>query len=148
MRAFVIGEANPYGADPRYALYPEPENASGGRFQRLILRCTKREYLRDFQRRNLCAREWNLDEARIRAHQLRVEEIRCDPVILLGRKVVSAFRLDFLEPFQRWSNYLALPHPSGLSRAWNEPGAYDRAHKLVCGLLTDQFLKPAPEAVQ
>ena len=30
-RTWLIGEQNPYGADPAFALYPLPENAAGAR---------------------------------------------------------------------------------------------------------------------
>lgn len=55
LRPILVGEANPYGGDPRYALYPLPENSAGGRLCRLILKLEVRQYLRSFDRRNLCA---------------------------------------------------------------------------------------------
>ena len=36
-RPIIVGEANPYGGDPAYALYPIPENSAGGRLCRLIM---------------------------------------------------------------------------------------------------------------
>jgi hypothetical protein len=35
-KILLVGETNPYGGDPRYALYNEPSNSAGGRLQRLI----------------------------------------------------------------------------------------------------------------
>jgi hypothetical protein len=33
----LLGEANPYGGDPRYALYPEPEGSSGWRLCHMVM---------------------------------------------------------------------------------------------------------------
>lgn len=67
------------------------------------------------------------------------------PYVLLGAKVSSVFgwllnREDF-KPFTRHEetayvrtrprSYIILPHPSGLSRAWNEPGAFERARGVL-----------------
>jgi hypothetical protein len=49
-RVVLVGESNPYGADPRYALYPLPPQASGGRLAR-ILGLSARQYLRAFPHR-------------------------------------------------------------------------------------------------
>lgn len=133
MNVLLVGEANPYGGDPDMALYPLPEHASGGRLAR-ILGLSRGEYLRTFDRCNLCAVEWRLPEARERARQL-VAENRV--MVLLGAKVARAFGGEY-EPFTRsgvGSAVYVLPHPSGLNRAWNEPGAVERARALVAEAL-------------
>ena len=53
-RILLVGESNPYGADPEFALFPLPERASGARLQE-ILRLSTGEYLRRHDRVNLCA---------------------------------------------------------------------------------------------
>lgn len=63
-----------------------------------------------------------------------------NPYGLLGAKVTRAFGFGF-QPFTAWRHYLlgshttyvCLPHPSGLCRAWNEPGAYARARGALRG---------------
>jgi uracil-DNA glycosylase len=56
-------------------------------------------------------------------------------VVLLGARVAQAFALKFT-PFSvvaacNPAQFVILPHPSGLSRAWNEPGAFDRARGVL-----------------
>lgn len=47
-------------------------------------------------------------------------EITQRPLILLGRRVAQAFDVD--QPWFVWRDGLAVcPHPSGLSRWWNDP---------------------------
>lgn len=58
--------------------------------------------------------------ARPAAEALR-PRIRRRRVILVGRRVASAFRLASL-PYLTWEGQVAvLPHPSGVCRWWNEP---------------------------
>lgn len=142
MRVWLIGENNPYGNDPRYALYPEPEHSAGGRLCRLIMGMDVRTYLRTFERRNLLqAPRWSAPLARAAAARF-LEEDLAQPakVILFGRKVFDAFDgagafvrdgWQAWEPFTTRFEFLILPHPSGLSRAWNEPGAFLRARQAV-----------------
>lgn len=137
MNPLLVGEANPYGTDPRYALYPYPKGASGERLGRLILGMPgPRAYLRAFDRRNLCPQRWSVKEARANAGEiLRGPHER---VVLLGSKVAGAFGMPF-EPFKIHLSELSaaaktiviLPHPSGLCRAWNEPGAFERARAVL-----------------
>lgn len=142
----VIGESNPHGVDPRYALYHEPENSAGGRLCRLIFGLRTVSYHRYTTRYNLCTGAWSalpaLDRARaiLRAHPTGL-------LILLGRKVATAFGWEKAPPFCLidrgglvWSptreaapdgRWLILPHPSGRNRSWNAVGAVDRARTLL-----------------
>ena len=79
-------------------------------------------------------------EARPRAAELSRSH---DVIVYFGAKVCKAFDTKFdpffvstrfmdmesgvLSPHQR----VILPHPSGLSRAWNEPGAFERARAVL-----------------
>ena len=74
-RTWLVGEQNPYGADPNFALYPLPENAAGARLARFL-------GLQKFP----------------------------------GRRVLVA------------------PHPSGLSREWNDPRAPERLRAALAQL--------------
>jgi uracil-DNA glycosylase len=138
-KPLLVGEMNPYGADPDFALYPLPENATGGRLVR-IMDLTRGDYLEKFDRANLCVGRWSLPLAREAAVRLQENRGAFDHVVLLGSKVCTAFGEKF-DPFT-WrharrpdgmSSYplVVLPHPSGLNRAWNVPGAVDRAREVL-----------------
>lgn len=134
-KPLLIGEANPYGNRPEFALYPLPPNASGGRLAR-ILGLSRTEYLRRFDRVNLCCGPWRIRTARAAASDLRAA--RGTPLVLLGAKVCSAFGLPYA-PFTVVEGQLyLLPHPSGLNRAWADREAVPRARHLL-----GEFLLPA-----
>ena len=128
MKPLLVGEANPYGADPDYALYSLPEHASGGRLAR-ILGLSRTEYLRRFDRQNLCPMEWSLQTARENAERIRGSSRAA--VVLLGAKVTRAFGLAYVPFTTVGARFFILPHPSGLSRGWNAPEAVQRARDLV-----------------
>lgn len=140
-RPLLVGEANPYGADPEFALYPLPEQASGARLAR-ILGMQKTEYLRTFDRVNLCPRFWSAREARERA--LWIANEPRSVIVLLGSQVTRAFGEKYV-PFttsrrdEGRTTRVILPHPSGRCRLWDEPDAIGRARAavrlagIVCG---------------
>lgn len=162
----LVGEVNPYATHPSYALYCVPRGSAGERLQRLVLALEPDAYLA-LPRYNLCERKWSAPQARKAAAEIlqRHANETCDDVIvLLGRKVVEAFyggpegcpQSDWPEPFttdhmayaplgghetaahSRKDNLVILPHPSGLCRAWAEPGAFQRARDLVNATLGAQ----------
>ncbi len=132
-----MGEDNPYGSDPRYALFPLPANSAGGRLAR-ILGLSKTEYLRRFDRVNLCRSHWDLNEARGVVHQVMRER---DKIVLLGSKVRYAFAMEDQQYFTRLTETLVdgqppttfyvLPHPSGRCRAWDDPRSTEQARLLL-----------------
>jgi hypothetical protein len=94
-----------------------------------------KDYIRGFERANLCAGEWSMREAREAAREIgsrAMTEQSGRTWILLGSKVCAAFGVDYL-PFTWLSTAktVVLPHPSGRARAWNEPGAFDRAREVL-----------------
>lgn len=137
-KPLLIGEANPYGSRPEYALYPEPEGASGDRLCRLVMGLDHDTYLDHYDRVNLCPRDWSTPVAKQRAADL----LRLYPgavFVLLGAKVTRAFGLEF-QPFTGvllalegvYSHQaLVLPHPSGRNLIWNETGSTKRARDLL-----------------
>lgn len=133
-RVWLIGENNPYGPDPEFALYPAPDGCSGWRLCRRILQMDRTAYLGAFERRNLLSQlKWSAPAARAAAMAIMDEATSGDPFILCGAKVAAAFGLPF-EPFKIFGTtrrVLVIPHPSGLSRVWNEPGAFARARAAV-----------------
>jgi len=131
MRPLLVGEDNPLSIDPRHALYPYPSNCAGHRLCVKIMGLHGHDYLRIFDRVNLCAGRWFMKEAKQKAEQLFNENT--DPTrsfVLLGTKVRDAFSI-VGEPFTRVGRVVLLPHPSGRCRAWNVPGAYERARAIL-----------------
>lgn len=139
--AVLVGESNPYGDDPRYALYPEPERSAGGRLCRVVLGLGVKEYIRHFRRVNLLtSARWSAPLAREAAERLTdVAKVDGVPLVLLGAKVCAAFGVDY-DPgstgsvsalFGREWRYAVLPHPSGMCRAWNLLGTVCRARAAV-----------------
>jgi hypothetical protein len=133
-RVLLVGEINPYGGQPGYALYHEPTNSAGGRLQRLVLGLDARRWYLPLWRVNLCVGSWDDDEARGRAVALTRTSAPWRTIVLLGDKVRSAFfgaRLfrQKAQPFTVLSvatvsaettvefSALALPHPSGRNAA-------------------------------
>jgi hypothetical protein len=136
-KVLFVGEANPYGGDPEFALWPSPPGCAGDRLCRLVLGLDPDDYLERFDRTNLCPVAWNAAVAGRRVRELQAERAG-GTLVLLGSKVTSAFGIPF-EPFFRTvrfvdlkpTAFVVLPHPSGLSRSWNAPGAYERARSLL-----------------
>lgn len=136
MKPLLVGEANPYGADPYFALYPRPEKASGYRLCSLVLGMREAAYLDLFDRVNLCPQSWSMGVAR--AEAVRLRSVPAFQAVLLGRKVAEAFGLGDVPAFTTWRPgagsrgwCVLLPHPSGLCLEWNKPGAFERARALV-----------------
>lgn len=136
-KPLLVGESNPYGPDPAFALYPLPESSAAGRLCSRVMGLSRGRYLRSFDRANLCAGEWSMREARSRARDLL--SVPRSLYVLCGAKVARAFGVDY-EPLSRigvggllipTATLLVIPHPSGLCRFWNEPGAFERARAFL-----------------
>lgn len=147
MEVVLVGELNPYGINPRHALFDVPVNSSGWRLRHLVFQVTRRTYF-SFQRHNLCTGKWSNKEAEREAARLylRVYDSRqVDATfILLGKKVASAFGYRASDPFTRNIDYpgtpgriVFLPHPSGLCRVWGDPTSYARAQEVLRAALPD-----------
>lgn len=135
----LVGEQNPLGSEPRYALYDEPYGRAGYRLRAHVLGVRRTTYAR-FHRCNLCDGEkWSSSVAWEKSHRLRDLLPDC-LLVLLGEKVSKAFGFRY-EPFRAtWCDptpmgvmhrVVMLPHPSGRNRAWNEPGAFERARAIL-----------------
>lgn len=141
-RPILVGESNPYGAEPYFALYPHPVGSSGHRLATAILWLSRQRYLDLFRRVNLCAGVWSLREARAEAERIDIEAtVRRTSIVLLGSKVCAAFGVKF-EPFSEsvgwgWYKRVVLPHPSRRCRLWLERGSYTKARELVLPLIRE-----------
>lgn len=70
---------------------------------------------------------WNARAARDRAATVRLPP----GSLLCGRRVARAFGRSS-QPFFEWVGGVAvIPHPSGVSRWWNDPGNYELARRFV-----------------
>jgi len=161
VKPLLVGEANPYGGSPEFALYPHPRGCAGDRLCRIVLGMEPDRYLDAFDRVNLCPERWSIRQARERAAKIVQARVDPVPVVLLGARVCAAFGLKF-QPFSVWERvdhrsalddrvvisarapselrappraggvpYVLLPHPSGRSRLWDAPGSVDRARCLL-----------------
>lgn len=124
-RPVLLGMHNPLSDHPKLALWPEPRGCTGWRIWQMV-GCSKIEYIRGFDRRNLLDSEgWMTAAARSRAQDIwpTLEGRR---VVLLGREVASCIGLpagDWLLPEidvtgREWR---VVPHPSGRNRLYNDP---------------------------
>jgi len=129
-RPMLVGEDNPHSSDPRHALYPSPPGCSGARLC-AILGMDWRDYLRAFDRADLCSGRWDAAEARETAAEIRRTGAGIWHV-LCGAKVARAFGLDpatVAEPahvrqlYEAGGGFVVVPHPSGRSRIWSDPTA-------------------------
>lgn len=148
VKPWLIGENNPYlrPGDPphKFDLYPLPEGASGHRLCRLVLGMQMTEYLRSFVRRDLLTQaKWSITKARFAAEDVLRESGKA-PLVLLGKKVCAAFGVSFIPHSQiehgtrdGLRTFVIIPHPSGLNRMWDEPGAYERARNLIMPLVAE-----------
>lgn len=147
----LVGEMNPYGADPGYALYHEPERAAGRQLQHKILGIDARHWYLPMWRTNLCVGDWDGRDARRRAADLIEPQAPWSIVVMLGKKVGEAFkhaadlgdmapapfaiayygRLQ-LHPTASSTTLVSLPHPSLRNAAvWARPDAIDRARAVM-----------------
>jgi hypothetical protein len=134
VKTLIVGELNPYGSDPHFALYPLPAGAAGDRLCR-ILGLRRGDYLARFDRVNLCDGKWSASAARERAGEIMDSDH--ERVVLLGSKVAKAFGVPF-RPFEFvpgcWQTLLVLPHPSGRCRIWNDHRSVTNAKLAVAEL--------------
>jgi hypothetical protein len=105
---------------------------------------TEDEYLATFERRNLLqlwGDKWSVPKAREAADAIRREVGGGAALILCGARVTKAFGYPFdltLTPFTHGvdgTRVLVIPHPSGLSRAWNDPQMQARVMEAVFELV-------------
>lgn len=144
-RVLLLGEVNPYGPSPEFALYCHPPGCSGYRL-RLILGLPEEAYL-NLHRKNLCDGDWSMKAAQKRAFELLSPQAPWQVIVLLGRKVTRAFEKLALsdEPLNALSTrdccpgmtLVSLPHPSGRNTGLWPPSAKDRARQILRELVPE-----------
>lgn len=128
-RVLIVGEVNPYGQDPSYALYHLPERAAGHRLQSVIMGVEARRWYLPMWRTNLCTTSWEKGDAIERVKVLLGADAPWTTVVMLGVKVAKAFAFHTgqdAKAFQDYASFrppgpssgpairfVALPHPSG-----------------------------------
>ena len=144
-RVLLLGEQNPYGSNPEFALYCYPPGCSGHRLHR-ILGLPEHQYLA-LHRKNLCDGDWSKDQAKKRASELLDPSAPWRVMVLLGRKVTESFEkaacLD--APLLAFSTraccpgmmLVSLPHPSGRNAALWNPKARDRTRQILRELVPE-----------
>lgn len=135
----VLGEDNPYGSDPSFALYCYPPRCSGYNLRR-IFGLPEQQYLA-LHRANLCDGPWSAPSAKERAQELLVPLSPHPVIVMLGRKVTEAMRRaaridEEIVPFSTTGccpglTLVSLPHPSGRNAAMWNPKARDRAREIM-----------------
>lgn len=152
-RALLVGELNPHGPRPDFALFPAPRGCAGHNLCHRIMGLPEAVYLQHYARANLCTGEWRSAAAATMARELRATWARHDdarrtagtlphpwgtPFVLFGRKVARAFAVHDAAPFSvvrcpdAGRRLVVLPHPSGLCRVWTQQAdAIDRARALL-----------------
>lgn len=138
-RVLLVGEDNPYGSEPEFALYCYPPGCSGYRLRR-ILGLPQHQYL-GLHRTNLCDGSWSKPRAKERAWELLSPEAPWRVIVLLGRKVTETFEKVALDdvPLVAFSSrpccpgmtLVSFPHPSGRNAALWNPKARDRARQIL-----------------
>ena len=124
----LLGESNPYGSNPEFALYCYPPGCAGYRLHH-ILGLPQHQYLA-LHRKNLCDGDWSKEQAKKRARELISSAAPWRVMVLLGRKVTETFEKVALRdvPLVPFSSRMcspsltlvSLPHPSGRNAAaWN-----------------------------
>lgn len=156
-RPILVGETNPYGSDPRYALYPAPAGSAGHRLCHFCMGLRVTTYIGSFERANLCTGKWKMKDARIAAAAIRERSTGGRVIVLLGARVCAAFGVEF-RPFDlchdvalchdggaaRGPTFVVLPHPSGRSRLWNRPGASLLARAVLASAGVAPFAEASP----
>lgn len=131
----IVGEAPGPNTSPDLPMFPLPSRSAGGRLLGYA-RISPADYLGRLARRNLFPElaDWSVPAARGRSFELlwwlRNMRPRIRRVLLLGGRVAAAFGVEeFWRPrrLHRDLTLVAIPHPSGRNRLYNDPEICRRA---------------------
>jgi len=133
---------NPQSRDPAKALWAETPNSTGWHVWKMLNSRTgasQTDYLRAFHRYNL-GQEHFFHSENARDYWLEIEEnlfSQFDTVVLLGAAVRKAAGL-ILPPLYVSRTLVALPHPSGLNRWYN-----NRVNREIVEVLLEELYTEA-----
>lgn len=141
MKPILVGMVNPHTMRPEMALAPVKPGTAGMRLylvmKERVPHVSRHDYMRRFERVNLCYGGWDDVKARQAADLLK-KKWSNRLVVLLGSPVREAFGLPFprgVEPIVVGTNtYFCLPHPSGRCRWYNDEVNRARAADLMTQL--------------
>ena len=148
VRSFtVIGMNNPRSDDPTHSLTTQPPGGTGHRLWQMARARTgidEADWLRMTDRRNLCAGEWNREEAWHKAREW-YPELRDRTTVLLGADVSAQFPLS-MGGILTWGRemgtppaparpWILIPHPSGMNRWYNDAGNRAAVEVLLADLV-------------
>lgn len=132
----IVGEAPGPNTHARLPMFPFPPTSAGGRLMAMS-GLPPNVYLGRFFRRNLFetyvdATPWVAKVARERALELArwIEETGSLRVVVCGVRVAEAFGMTLWGRSQSAdgrSAFVSIPHPSGLTRVYNDPRAREAA---------------------
>jgi len=141
-RGMLIGEAPGPQGDSRLPLFCDPPGCAGDRLRRYA-GLSPQDYLGRLRRVNMCRElPWSSDRARVQ-RKLIVDWLKCRDnflndiplrVVLLGNKVARMWDLESADFRCGWIegvDVVAIPHPSGLNRVYNDPENELRAGRVV-----------------
>lgn len=154
-RVILIGQAPSRIGRPDRPLV----GGRSGEFLRELTGLTLRQYARRFERRNLLAvfpgsapsgDVFPSHEASEAAKQM-IWELSGRRVVMVGIAVARAFKVDYNDLFEwvddpRGFKFSVIPHPSGVNRYWNAPGAKALAMGFFARLLRDEVTTVNDEA--
>lgn len=124
--------------DPGKAFYPDNSAVSGGRLLSMMNLhevVTIERFLSGFDRLNMhYGKHWNLKLARQNAPRV-IQSLQNRRVIVMGRGTLATLCVtrmnDFTWNSEKGITYTCLPHPSGLTRDYNDPEYRERVGEFL-----------------
>lgn len=146
MRPVVLGMNNPHSDDPQDVLSPRFPGSAGCRLYQMVRdvdpTLSEADYLTYLDRRNLMAGDkWCPSVAKVMSSDLRAS-LSGRRVVMLGTLVPPALGFRHDGQWYNWREadltYCVVPHPSGLSRVYNDPEYRKRTGRLLAELIGEQ----------
>lgn len=150
MKPVVLGLNNPHSADPKDALGVNPVGSAGHRLWLMVKESanksgrdfTEEDYLEGFDRRNLMNAHFYNHDIAVKRRSKVLHELRRKIVVMCGTGVLRALGLKhtgFHLEAQAGVGfiYYVIPHPSGLTREYNNQETRQRVGDLMLRLLDE-----------
>lgn len=152
-KPLIVGMNNPYSDDPYFALYPSPEKSAGFKLYMMLKEAGHREgfnvlkqnYVDTFDRMNVVnGQSYNRLEASKNKPKI-LDAMRHRLTVICGAGTARDLKL-FYGGFTLEKNvvgpysYYVIPHPSGLTREYNDPEMRFRVGELLLSLYKEHIL--------